>query len=370
MSSFLKRLPADFEPVDFDRLPGLSTDRLSECWSAFLSSCARLVNDAGVLRNAAASPDGTFAAAERALQAATASEADIREYFSVNFSAYWARPHAGSNPHAHGFVTGYYEPEAPASRVRAPGFEEPARGRPSDLVQASVRKGSVIYSGARVDADGMQRPYWSRAEIDAGKSEAPPVLWLRDAIELFMIQVQGSARVTLPDGKPARLVYDGRNGHPYESIGRILVNEGHIPLAEMSLDTLKNWVRKAGQAPGERGRALLHRNPSYIFFRLVEDMNPSLGPVGGEGVHLTPLRSLAVDRTIWPYGLPFWLNGQLPSEEGPIRSFQRLMVAQDTGSAIVGAGRGDIFFGSGDAAGQAAARVRHAVDVYVLLPRS
>ena len=148
MSSFLKRLPADFEPVDFERLPGLSADRMSECWPAFLSSCARLVNDAGVLRNATASPDGALAAAERALQAATASEADIREYFSANFSAYWVRPHSGSNPHAHGFVTGYYEPEAPASRVRAPGFEEPARGRPSDLVQASVRQGSVIYSGA------------------------------------------------------------------------------------------------------------------------------------------------------------------------------------------------------------------------------
>ena len=370
MASFLKRLAADFEPVEFDRLPGASGDRLKECWPAFLASCARLVKEEAALRTATASPDGALPAAEIALRNPQASESEIRVYFSEYFSPFRIRPHAGANPHPHGFVTGYYEPEAPASPVRSPDFDEPVLGRPLDLVQASLQLGPTVYTGARSEAGGQLQPYWSRAEIDAGRSMAEPILWLRDAIELFMIQVQGSARVSLPGGRIARLVYDGRNGHPYESIGRILVSEGHIALADMSLNALKNWVRQAGQGTGAPGRALLHRNPSYIFFKLVEGMDPELGPIGGEGVHLTRLRSLAVDRSVWPYGLPFWLSGHLPSEDGPDRPFQRLMIAQDTGSAIIGAGRGDIFFGSGDAAGQAAARVRHPVDVFVLLPKA
>lgn len=370
MSSFLTQLPADFEKVEFARLPGLSRDRLLEGWPAFLSSCARLVKDGPVLRSGSQSPEGALAAAERALRVKAPDENDVRTFFSDYFQPYRIRPRAGLNPHPHGFVTGYYEPEAPAMRERASGFEEPVLGRPDDLIQTSVQQGPIAYTGGRMDADGQVRPYWSRAEIDAGRSAARPLLWLRDAIELFMIQVQGSARVTLPDGKPARLVYAGRNGHPYESIGRILVSEGHMALADMSLDSLKNWVRNAGQRAGEPGRALLHRNPSYIFFKLVEDTDPALGPIGGEGVHLTRLRSLAVDRAIWPYGMPFWIDGKLPSQDGPVADFQRLMIAQDTGSAIIGAGRGDVFYGSGDAAGQAAAQVRHTVDIFVLLPKS
>jgi membrane-bound lytic murein transglycosylase A len=370
MQEFLTGAPADFEPVRFSDLPGLSAERLTEFWPPFIRSCQRQMRDQSVLRKARDLPQGFLEAAERAIRSPTPTEIEIRSYFSEHFSPFKIHPHAGSNPYAHGFVTGYYEPETLASRERTPEFDEPVRARPADLINAPITFSPTAYAAGRLDGDGQMIPYWSRAEIDAGRSNAPEILWVRDAVELFMIQVQGSARVTLPDGSVKRLVYDGRNGHPYESIGRILVSEGHIPLTAMSLHSLKEWVRRAGQAPGEAGRALLHRNPSYIFFKLVEDVNPADGPIGGEGIPLTKLRSLAIDRSIWAYGLPFWISGDLPMEDGAMHSFQRMMVAQDTGSAIVGAARGDVFYGSGDIAGQAAARVRHQVDMFILMPKA
>jgi membrane-bound lytic murein transglycosylase A len=308
-------------------------------------------------------------AAELALRADRPDEREIRSFFSQQFAAFRIRPDPGANPYPHGFVTGYYEPEVLASPDRTVEFTEPVRGRPSDLNTHIPGAVAAEVSQALATLGGSPAPYWSRAEIDGGLSSAPVILWVRDAIELFMIQVQGSARVILPDGKRMRLVYDGRNGLPYESIGRILINEGHISPEQMSLDVLKNWVRSAGLEPGKPGRALLHRNPSYIFFRLEDDVEPADGPIGGEGVPLTALRSLAIDRSIWSYGLPFWVGGRLPGPDASLVEFQRLMIAQDTGSAIVGAARGDIFYGSGDAAGQVAARVRHEVDMFVLMPK-
>ncbi|MDP2356542.1 MAG: MltA domain-containing protein [Beijerinckiaceae bacterium] len=340
-----------------------------EVWPAFRKSCERVIRDASVLRTAAQSPTGLAAKAELALRTPNATESEIRTYFSDHFRAFRILPRAGSNPHAHGFVTGYYEPEISATLEQAPDHTEPVLGRPEDLLNTSLVQGSVTYASSRLLEDGRSSPYWRRAEISAGKSGAPAIAWVRDAIELFMIQVQGSARVVLPDGTSKRLVYAGRNGHPYESIGRILVSEGHVPLADMSLDVLKDWVRRAGQAPGQAGRMLLYRNPSYVFFKLVEDVDPAAGPIGGEGVPLTKLRSLAIDRAIWAYGLPFWMSGDLPMENGATEKVQRLMVAQDTGSAIVGAARGDIFYGSGNSAGQTAARVRHVVDLFVMIPK-
>ena len=365
----LQKLPADFDPVEFNQLPGFETDRLSECWEPFRRSCTRLAKDNPVLRAGAPAPVRLQEVAEAALRLSAPTELEARAFFSTYFQPFLIRPRAGRNPHDHGFVTGYYEPEIRASIEQSPEFAEPVLGRPPDLDSGSLYIGGVLYSAGRRGAAGDLQPYWSRAEIDRGLSPAPVILWVRDAIELFMMQVQGSGRATLQDGRSVRLVYDGRNGHPYESIGRILVNEGYMPLEAMSLDSLKNWVRKAGQELGAAGRALLHRNPSYVFFRIEENFRAEDGPIGGEGTPLTKLRSLAVDRAIWSYGLPFWLSGNLPWRTGHLEGFQRMMIAQDTGSAIVGAARGDIFFGSGDGAGQSAARIRHKIDAFVLAPK-
>lgn len=368
MTEYLAHAPADFEPVDFGDLPGVGSDSVLEAWPAFQRSCDRLIKDQAVTRLGVTAPNRLRQAAAAALSSPMVTESTARVYFSQFFSIFRIRPRPGKNPYDHGFVTGYYEPEIEASTQRTSEYSEPVRGRPPDLGNDAIVVDTVTYTSSRTN-EGRLTPYWSRAEIDAGNSPAPVIAWVRDAIELFMIQVQGSARLKFLDGRVMRLAYDGRNGHPYESIGRILVSEGHIPLEQMSLNSLKNWVRMAGQAPGEAGRKLLDRNPSFIFFKLVPDISPGDGPIGGEGVPLTKLRSLAVDRSIWAYGLPFWVSGNLPGEDGFNHDFRRLMIAQDTGSAIIGAARGDVFYGSGDAAGQAAARVRHVVDMFVFLPK-
>jgi membrane-bound lytic murein transglycosylase A len=193
-------------------------------------------------------------------------------------------------------------------------------------------------------------------------------VWLRDRVEVFLVQVQGSARVRLANGRLLRLVYAGRNGQPYNTIGRILIESGKMARADMSLATLKQWIRAHGQNPGDAGAALMHRNKSYVFFSRREECEQAYGPIGGQGISLTALRSIAIDRAIWTYGLPFWIAADLPWRGSPSSPFRRLMIAQDTGSAITGPARADIFFGSGDDAGARAGDIRHAGDVVVLLP--
>ncbi len=243
----------------------------------------------------------------------------------------------------------------------------PILARPADLVSFPPDAAPAGFpegvSGARRLSDGSLVPYPDRAQIEAERLD--PVVWVRDAVEAFLIQVQGSAQVEFPDGRRARLAYDGRNGLPYTSIGRILIESGEIAESAMSLSTLKAWLR----GDLERGLELMRRNRSFVFFKLADDFDPLLGPVAGAGVALTPLRSIAVDRTIWAYGLPFWIDAELPWGDETPQAFRRLMIAQDTGSAIVGAARADLFFGSGEAAGARAGAIRHKGELVVLLPR-
>jgi membrane-bound lytic murein transglycosylase A len=250
-------------------------------------------------------------------------------------------------------------------------FREPILARPADLVSFAPGEGppgfDPMLAGARRRLDGILEPYPERAEIEAARRD--PIVWLADAVEAFFIHVQGSARVKLPDRREMRLVYDGRNGQPYTSIGRELIESGEIAAAEMSLERLKAWLRKNGLSPGERGREILRRNRSYIFFRLAPVGDPAEGPTGGAGVALTALRSIAVDRRLWSYGLPFWIEAELPWREDRLEPFRRLMVAQDTGTAIVGPARFDLFFGSGEAAGVRAGAIRHACRAWALEPR-
>jgi membrane-bound lytic murein transglycosylase A len=249
-----------------------------------------------------------------------------------------------------GFLTGYYEPLVDGSLTRTREFTAPVLGRPDNL-------------------NALPRCP-DRAAIEAGAFErhSAPLVWVRDLVEVFLIQVQGSARVRLADGSRRRLAYAGRNGHPYTSIGRILIETGEIAEADMSLAALKQWIRAHGQNPGDGGALLMHRNKSYVFFSHHEECEPACGPIGGQGISLTALRSIAVDRAIWSYGLPFWIAADLPWRGSPPSPFRRLMIAQDTGSAITGPARADIFFGSGDDAGARAGDIRHAGDVVVLLP--
>jgi membrane-bound lytic murein transglycosylase A len=209
--------------------------------------------------------------------------------------------------------------------------------------------------------------YPDRAAIEAGglAGQGLEIAWLADPVDAYFVHVQGSARLRMTDGRLMRLTFDGKSGQPYTSIGRLAVERGWLKPESADKAGLEAWLK----ANREGGRALMRENRSFIFFRETPELSPSEGPVGAAGVPLSSGRSLAVDRSLWTFHLPVWVAAELDDPERPGRPFRRLMVAQDTGSAIVGPARGDLFIGSGDRAGTVAGRIRHAARMIALVPR-
>jgi membrane-bound lytic murein transglycosylase A len=355
-------MPPRLEATDFDSLAGWIDDDHKAAFRAFERSARTVRASEAQPRPAQSAPPELIANARAALCAGVTDERDARRFFESRFRPFRVAPANGR-----GFLTGYYEPCVPASKVETEAFAWPILGRPTDLVTFGVDPAPIGFpkdiSGARRLSDGSLVPYADRAQIEIERRD--PIVWVRDAVEAFLMQVQGSAQVEFPDRSRARLAYDGRNGLPYTSIGKNLIEAGEIAEGAMSLASLKAWLR----CDSARGLDVMRRNRSFVFFKLVEDFDPDLGPVAGAGVPLTPLRSIAVDRTMWAYGLPFWIDAELPWVDDTARPFRRLMIAQDTGSAIVGAPRADLFFGSGDAAGARAGAIRHPADFVVFLPQ-
>lgn len=354
-------------PLSFAEIDGFSADDHLEAFRVFAEQAKAIVENRPSLRPALCASAELRAACQAALATPARTQTAARRFFENHFQPFCVMPAAGD-----GFVTGYYEPIVAGSLVPSAEFTAPILDRPADLItlpQGSGLPGRPELSAARRLGDGTLAPYPDRAEIEASAGLYRPLVWLRDRIEVFLVQVQGSARVVLPDLRQIRLVYAGRNGWPYTSIGRILIESGEIASSDMSLAALKTWIRAHGQNRGEAGAALMQANRSYVFFAIDRDLGDRDGPIGGAGVSLSPLRSIAVDRSLWSYGIPFWLNGNLPWERDEATPFKRLMIGQDTGSAIVGPARADIFFGSGEAAGARAGRIRHKCDIVVLLPR-
>jgi membrane-bound lytic murein transglycosylase A len=358
--------PSRLEPLEFGGLGGFDGDDLLAAYRCFERPARALVELNAGERTARPPSSALVAAAASALSSDVTDGAGARRFFETCFRPFRIVP----GPPGAGFLTGYYEPCVQGSPVETDAFRWPILARPHDLVTCAPGGAPAGFpegvSGARLRSDGSLVPYDDRRTIERERRD--PIVWLRDAVEAFLIQVQGSAQVEFADGRRARLAYDGRNGLPYTSIGRILIETGEIAESAMSLANLKAWLRAAGLGEGERGLELMRKNRSFVFFRLIEDFDACFGPVAGAGVALTPLRSIAVDRAIWSYGLPFWVNADLPWADEHLRPFRRLMIAQDTGSAIVGPARADIFFGSGDAAGARAGAIRHGGDFAVLLP--
>jgi membrane-bound lytic murein transglycosylase A len=353
-------MPARLESMDFESLAGWIDDDHQAAFRAFERSAKAIAQTHP--RPAQPAPRELIANARAALCAGETAERDARRFFESRFRPFRVVPENGK-----GFLTGYYEPCVPASRIETEAFRWPILARPPDLVTFGAHPTPLGFpndiSGARRLSDGSLIPYADRAQIEAERCD--PIVWVRDAVEAFLMQVQGSAQVEFPDRSRARLAYDGRNGLPYTSIGKILIEAGEIAESDMSLASLKAWLRR----DSAQGLDVMRRNRSFVFFRLVEDFDPGLGPIAGAGVPLTPLRSIAVDRTVWAYGLPFWIDAELPWVDETPPPFRRLMIGQDTGSAIVGAARADLFFGSGDAAGARAGAIRHSAEFVVLLPR-
>ncbi|GJD39000.1 murein transglycosylase A [Methylobacterium bullatum] len=354
---------AILEPVDLATLPGFPGPDPVASLDAFRRTCA--APPVEIASTVAGSAEDLAAACSRA---ASVEPQEAGAFFTRNFDAYRiVRPgEVGGPPRRTGFLTGYFEPELTGALVAGPGFTTPALARPDDLV--SLAPGETkpgldpALRAARATGTGFE-PYPDRASIEAGGigERARPLLYLRDPVDLFVLQVQGSGRVRLPDGRAVRVLYDGRNGRPYTSVAKLIVQAGHLPLEGLTLARWTGWLR----AHPALAKPLMQANASYIFFRLAEVEDAGLGPPGAAGVPLTPGRSLAVDSTLWRYGTPFWLEGRIAGEDAP----GRLVVAADTGSAIVGPARGDLYLGTGEAAGIAAGNLRDAVGFVVLLPK-
>jgi membrane-bound lytic murein transglycosylase A len=264
------------------------------------------------------------------------------------------------------------------SRTSGDGFTIPMYRKPPELVSrapasAKLNRPSRTASskktapGTRVP--GRIVPYHDRAAIEAGALAGRnlEICWVGDEIDAFFTHIQGSARVRMRDGKILRINYAAQNGHPYLAVGRVLIERGIVPSDEMTMDKIRTFM---SEHP-EEGRELMRMNRSYIFFREVEELGADAEPIGAQGVSLTRDRSIAVDRAIHVYGTPFWIDAELPlKNEGERVPFRRLMLAQDTGGAIVGPARADIYFGAGIEAGTVAGRLRHNGTFYMLVPRS
>lgn len=356
-----------FDLVSFAELPGWQEDSgLAEAFAAFLRSAehaSKRPYKTGSLGIESEAFSKAFAEA-RALTGPV-NAVGARAFFERHFLPCRIRPDAGER----GFVTGYYEPEAEASPERTPRFTVPVYRRPDDLLEADLQNPPEGLDSGFAFArkkSGRLVPYHDRQAIDCGALEGRglELCWLADRVDAFFIHVQGAARLTMPDGSRMRVTYAAKSGHPFTGIGRVLADLGEIPLEEVTMQTIRAWL---AQNP-HRQDEIFWRNRSYIFFRETPLGDTDLGPVAAAKVQLTPGRSIAVDRLLHTFGTPFFVHApELRHTDG--RPFRRLMIAQDTGSAITGTARGDLFIGTGKQAGEIAGTIRHKADFYALLPR-
>lgn len=362
--SNMSHAQATYVPITFRQIPGWAADDHAAAYAAFVRSCPKIVQSAATK----SIPSPLAAVCGLALTGGRAgsgvSGTDARRFFETNFV-----PHRVEHPARHGLVTGYYEPLVPGSRQRSAAFPVPIYRRPADLVNVVVEseRGAKAegFTHLRQRADGTREPYPSRQDIEAGAlaGQGLELFYLADPVDAFFMQVQGSGRIALREGGTVRVTYDGKNGHPYTSVGRYLIETGAFVADQVSLESLANWLR----ADPERGRRAMWQNKSFVFFRALPA--DATGPLGVMNVALTDGRSLAVDTGYHALGLPVWVTAPALAHATPGGGFARLMIAQDVGSAIRGPERGDIYFGSGDAAGRLAGVTKHAANFIVLLPQ-
>lgn len=350
-------VPGVGQPVSWSELPGWRDDRPSQAWPALLNSCqkmpAREAPWKALCDDAALFPD---------------PDDDIaRAFFETRFV-----PHAviGKDGAADGLITGYYEPLLHGSLVKTQRFRYPLYRRPDDLVTVDLGGLYPELQGKRYRGrlEGSRVvPYYSRAELNGAASgrkhplAGQELLWVDDPVALFFLEIQGSGRVQLPDGRIVNVGYADQNGHPYVPIGRTLVEAGVLKLEDTTLPAIRAWLA----ANPDKVQKVLNSNPSYVFFTLRD--TPATGPVGALNVPLSPERSIAVDPDFIPLGAPVWFDTTLPNA-GANRPYRRLMFAQDTGGAIRGPARADLFFGYGERAETLAGSMRQRGSLYVLLP--
>ncbi len=354
---------ASYAPVAWHDLPGFASDDLAGAWPAFMVGCRALARRSTY--------EATWKASCVAAETIDGGdEAAVRAFFMTHFSPYRVAVAGGSDV---GLVTGYYEPLLAGARTRSDAYTVPLYGVPDDLLVVDLASVYPDLKGKRVRGRLAGRrvvPYPTRAEIEADPAAVPaPVLaYVRDPVEAFFLEIQGSGRIALADGSVMRVGYADQNGRPYRSVAAVLIERGELTREQASMQAIRAWV----EAHPDQRRALLDANPSYVFFREVPAPTPGSldaaidGPHGALGVPLLAKRTIAVDPRFIPLGTPVWLATTRPLSSEPL---ERLTLAQDTGGAIRGPVRADFFWGFGDAAGHEAGRMKQAGRLWILWPK-
>jgi membrane-bound lytic murein transglycosylase A len=343
------KLPnAQAEPLSFADLGGWKDDDQADAFAAFMNSCRAILNGTKAMRRARPVYGGLFDVCERAKAAGTPDRDEARAFFEANFKPVRIKP---ANEMQQGFFTGYYETEVHGSLVKTDEFNVPIYRIPEKFVGRSKVFGQ-----------------FDRSKIEDGAlaGKGLEICWVKNPVDAFFAQIQGSTRVKLESGQLMRLNYIASNGQPYTPVGKFLIDRGIISKEEMSMDKIREWM----DANPDEAKDLRRKNRSFVFFRETP-LAAHEECIGAQGVPLTALRSIAVDKKLHVYGTPVWIDAALPIEsEKPETKFQRLMFAQDTGSAIVGPARADIYFGSGETIGSIAGRIKQFGQFVMLVPRS
>ncbi|MGH6878785.1 MAG: murein transglycosylase A [Rhizomicrobium sp.] len=354
----------------FSALPGWSTSDARPALAAFRRSCAvvlRLAPDRPMGGTGYAGEAGDWRSACSAGPPAVLDAKGARSWFETWFVPFELHQRSGGRA----LFTGYYEPEIYASRIRRGVYQTPVYGLPDDLATADLGLFRPELSGLRITGrvvDHRLVPFPTRAEIDAdGMGDATVLLYASDPISVFFLHIQGSGRARFDDGAMIRLAYAGQNGRPDTLIGRTLIAQSDVDRQHMSMQAIREWLESHSGA----ARKMMESDQSYVFFRELPIGAPNLGSPGSEGVPLTPEASIAVDHAFHALGVPMFVATEAPAASPtlPATRFARLCIAQDTGGAIKGSLRADIFWGFGAQAESVAGRMKSRGDLYVLLPK-
>ena len=358
-----------YEPVEWGELEGWTSDDHAAAFAAFLGSCRTLqVRRRQSARDLTPIPAALKNICEDARAAIPLDQEGARKFFEDHFRPIRINRLGDTD----GFLTGYYEPIIAGSRVPTGEFTAPLYRRPPNLVPAGRRKlgdafpSKGVFVGRRVGRRKIVS-YYDRGQIEDGALDGwhLEICYLHDQVDVLFAQIQGSARIRLEDGSILRVNYDSHNGWPYTPVGRVLVDQKMLSRDQVSMQSIRDWM----EANPDPAKEVRRQNKSYVFFRIT-DLATEDEAVGGQGVPLMPGRSIAIDRALHAYGTPFFIQADLPiANQKAGTKFDRLMIAQDTGSAIVGPARADIYFGAGDEAARIAGRIKNPGTFVMLVPR-
>ncbi len=356
----------EFYPVSYQSLQGWNQENYAQLLTLFRQNCQQFNQ----------LPATTYLGGQKGLYGSyirdwiqicnAAAGVDIHQSLYIkNFFEQWLQPYQYSYHVETDKITGYYEPEIEGSRNKSPLYQVPVYARPHDLEVRKAINGQIVYGRT---ANNQFLPYYTRAEIDRGalNNKNLEIVWLKNPADLFFMQIQGSARIILPDNTIMRLAYAGKNGQPYKALGKILIEKGLMDPHDINIYSLRTWLFNHP----DQALSLMEENANYVFFKPLNDQVLDEGPKGAFGTSLNAGRSVAVDRNWIPLGSPLWLETTMPVPNSQVQKpWQHMVFAQDIGGDIHGMNRLDLFTGWGKIAEWYAGLMNEKGRVYLLLPR-